>query len=161
MMITPQQYGKAFETEVHEYLYRTKSELLLNEKEIRNIDCTITAIDHLLVSNNTYYCFQDKWLKNNISNSDFNHFIKCVEKISEKNNHSYKIYAVYISNNDFSYIANKQFIEENNKYINGITNIEYVKINHPNKQTLFNYLNNFLYSNHIFLYDIDGDCIMI
>jgi hypothetical protein len=160
-MITPQQYGRNFETEVHEFLQKTKSDMLLSEKDIRNIDNTITAIDHLLVSNNIYYCFQDKWLKNNISNSDFNHFAKCVEKVSQLNNHNYKIYAVYLSNNDFSTIANKQFIEENNKYNNSISTIEYVKINSYDKKILFNKLYKFLHLNGVYMYDLDDDCIML
>jgi hypothetical protein len=160
-MLTPQQYGRNFETEIHEFLKKTKPDILLSEKDIRNIDNTITAIDHLLVSNNTYYCFQDKWLKNNISNSDFNHFAKCVEKVSQLNNHNYKIYAVYLSNNDFSTIANKQFIEENNKYNNSMSTIEYVKINSYDKKKLFNELYKLLHINGVYMYDADGDCIML
>ena len=158
-MITPQQFGKNFETEVHDFLSHTKYDILLNEKEIRNIDSTITAIDHLLCINDTIYCFQDKWLKNTISNSDFNHFIKCVENVSSTVNN--KIYAVYISNNDFSSIANKIFIEENNKYNNSGSNIEYIKINSFDKKILFKKLHYFLHLNNVFMYDEDGDSIMI
>ncbi len=159
-MLSPQANGRLFETEIHAFLYKTKYDVLLNEKEIRNIDNTITAIDHLLISNDVYYCFQDKWLKNNISNSDFNHFIKCVESVAKKINNN-KIYAIYLSNNDLSIIANKVFIEENNKYYRGETNTEYIKINSYDKKNVINKLHEFLHNNRVYVYDEDGDCIML
>jgi hypothetical protein len=131
----------------------------MNEKQIRNIDNTITAIDHLLISNDICYCFQDKWLKNSISNSDFNHFIKCVEAVSKKIHN--KIYAVYLSNKDLSSIANKVFIEENNKFFRGETNIHYIKINSNDKNEVIKNLHTFLHNNGVYVYDNDGDCNML
>ena len=164
-MLSAQQKGRLFETEVHEFLQRTNPEVLMTEKEIRNIDNTITAIDHLLISNDIYYCFQDKWLSSNISNSDFNHFTKCVEKIStiinSENDINCKVYAIYLSNTDFSSIALKQLNEENEKYNLGLSNIEYIKINHFYKNTLLLKLHTFLHSNNLYVYDINGDCMMI
>lgn len=159
-MLSAQQKGRDFENEVHEFLKRTNPDILMNEKEIRQIDCTVTAIDHLLVSNDVYYCFQDKWLNSTISNSDFNHFIKCVEKVSSRLNNN-KIYAIYLSNNDFSSIALKQFNEENEKYNKGLSNIEFIKINHFYKNTLFSKLHEFLHSKELYVYDNQGDCMMI
>ena len=159
-MFSPQLKGKIFENNIHNFLSKTRHELLMNETQIRAIDSTITAIDHLLVSNNVYYCFQDKILKTTISISDFNHFIKCVEKVSTKINHSCKIYAIYLSQTDFSSISNKQFNEENAKYKYGLSTIEYIKIIN-NKDSIIEYLQQFLYSNNIFSYDTEGDCLMI
>jgi hypothetical protein len=158
-MFSPQKNGIIFENEIHNFLSKTRYDLLLNETQIRKIDNTITAIDHLLVSNNIYFCFQDKRIKTNISNSNFNHFVKCVEKVSAKINHSCKIYAVYISFTDFSSIANKQFEEENVKYLGG-NNIEYIKIIANNKDVIINYLHHFLHNNQVFLYD-KTDCVML
>ncbi len=159
-MFSPQKNGMIFENDIHNFLSKTRHDILMNETQIRKIDNTITAIDHLLVSNNIYFCFQDKRLKTNISNSNFNHFIKCVEKVSAKINHSCKIYAIYLSFTDFSSIANKQLEEENAKYING-SNIEYIKIIGLSKDIIINKLEQLLYSNNIFSYDTDGDCVMI
>jgi len=159
-MLSAQSNGRLFETEIHAFLNKTKYDVLMNEKQIRNIDSTITAIDHLLISNDIYYCFQDKWLKTSISNSDFNHFIKCIESVAKKINNNL-IYAIYLSNNDLSSIANKVFIEENNKFLRGETNIQYIKINDNNKNTVIKKLHEFLQINGIYIYDEDGDCEML
>lgn len=158
-MVSAQVYGKLFENEIHEILHKTKHDVLLNEKEIRQKDATITAIDHLLIANNICLCFQDKWISTTVSNSNFNHFAKSVEKIAA--NINMKVYAVYVSNTDLSSIANKLFEEENNKFKSGQSNIEYIKINNTIKPKLFNQLYNFLYSHYIFMYDKDDDCIML
>jgi hypothetical protein len=159
-MVSAQAHGIQFENEVHKLLQNTKHDVLLNEKEIRKQEPTITAIDHLLIANNICFCFQDKWLKTNISNSNFNHFSKCVEKVAIKLNNSMKIYGVYICNNDFSSIANKQLEEENNKYKLGQSIIEYIKINNMVKDVIYDTIQKLLHSNNIFMYDKDGDCIM-
>ena len=160
-MFTPQVKGKIFENSIHNFLSKTRSEILMNETQVRAIDNTITAIDHLLVSNNVYYCFQDKMLKTTISISDFNHFIKCVEKVSAKLNNSCKIYAIYLSQTDFSSVSNKQLEDENKKYNEGTSNIEYIKVINHTTTSIINNLQQFLYSNYVFSYDSDGDCIMI
>jgi hypothetical protein len=162
-MVSAQAYGIQFENEIHAFLNQTKYDFLLNEKEIRQYDSTITAIDHLLIINNMCFCIHirfanNKWLSTTISNSNFNHFCKCVEKVATKIN-TMKIYGIYISNNDFSSIANKQLEDENNKTAQ--SNIEYIKINHTNKTMLFDKLHKFLYAKHIFIYDKDNDCVMI
>ena len=159
-MYSPQKNGIIFENNIHNFLSKTQHNILMNETQIRAIDNTITAIDHLLVSNDVYYCFQDKILKTTISISDFNHFIKCVEKVSTKLNHNYKIYAIYLSQTEFSSVANKQFNDENTKYIDGISTIEYIKIIN-NKDAIIKNLQDFLYNNNVFSYDNDGDCLMI
>ncbi len=153
--MSAQAYGKQFESEVHAVLTKTKPDLLLNETQIRKQYPTITAIDHLLLIDDICFCFQDKWLSSNISISDFNHFSKCVEttaKIIDT-----KLFAVYVSNVEFSNIADKQLNEENNKN----NNIEYVKINGPDKKTVLKNLQYFLHAKHVFSYDEDGDTIML
>jgi hypothetical protein len=160
-MFSPQVKGKIFENDIHKFLSNTRSDILLNETQIRAIDSTITAIDHLLYSDNVYYCIQDKRLKTPISISDFNHFIKCVEKVSTTINHSSKIYAIYLSFTEFSSVANKQLEEENKKYNEGNSNIEYIKVVNQTTDSIIKHLQYFLYSNYVFSYDADGDCIMI
>lgn len=160
-MFTPQKNGMIFENDIHYFLSKTRHEILMNETQIRKIDNTITAIDHVLVSNNIYYCFQDKRLKTNVSISNFNHFVKCVEKVSGKINNSCKIYAIYLSFTDFSSIANKQFDEENAKYKEGSSSIEYIKIIYHSTDSIIKHLQHFLYSNNIYSYDMDGDCDML
>jgi hypothetical protein len=158
MYLSPQKYGKIFESEIHEFLNKTNC-TLLNETQIRKYDNTITAIDHMLFANDICFCFQDKWLKTSISNSDFNHFAKCVEKVSTNIIHI--IYAIYISNNNFSSIAEKIFNEENDKFIVGTSKIKYIKINSTEKKTIFKELHYLLHSNNVFIYDYDDDCIML
>ncbi len=156
MFLTPQAHGKQFESEIHAILTKTKPDFLLNETEIRKQYPAIKAIDHLLIIDDTCYCFQDKWLSSNISNSNFNHFSKCVEEISKLIDKY--IYAVYISNVDFSSIADIQFNNENRK---SNKKIEYVKINDCNKKNIFEKLQYFLHSNNVFSYDEDDDIIML
>ena len=158
-MLSAQMNGIVFERDIHKFLSKTRHDILLTETQVRKVDNTITAIDHLLVANNVHYCFQDKRLSSKISNSDFNHFVKCVEKVSAKTDD--KIVAVYLSFTDFSSIANKQLEEENAKYLNGTSKIEYVKINDVDFKSIKNNLQYFLHSNNIFLYDEEGDCIML
>lgn len=160
-MFSPQANGMIFEKEIHKFLSNTRAEVLMSEKEIRAIDKTITAIDHLLYDNNVYYCFQDKKLRTPIAISDFNHFVKCVEKVSVSINHSFKIYAIYLTFTDFSGVANKQLEDENRKYYEGFSNIEYIKIFSHTTEHIIRNLQYFLYSNYVFSYDEDGDCIMI
>ena len=80
----------------------------------------------MLFANNICFCFQDKWLKTSISNSNFNHFCKCVEKVANKISNT--IYAIYISNTNFSSIAQILFNEENDKFKSGTSKIKYIKI---------------------------------
>lgn len=154
--MSAQAYGRQFESEIHAFLTKTKPDFLLNETEIRKHYPAITAIDHLLISNDICYCFQDKWLSSNISNSNFNHFSKCVEEVAKLINKY--IYAVYISNVDFSSIADIQFNNENSK---PNRQIEYVKINDSNKKNIFKKLQYFLHSNNVFVYDDEGDTVML
>lgn len=162
-MISAQVHGIKFENEIHQLLNKTKPDVLLTEKQIRQKYPTITAIDHLLIANNICFCFHIrnaniKWLTT-ISNSSFNHFSKCVETVASKIINM-KVYGIYISNNDFSSIAEKQLQEENNKFKLGHSNIEYIKINNSSKDNIFNSIHNLLHSNNIFMYDTDNDCIM-
>lgn len=158
-MYSPQMNGIIFEKDIHKFLSKSRYQMLLTETEVRRIDNTITAIDHLLVVNDVYYCFQDKRMKSTISNSDFNHFIKCVEKVSAKTENP--VVAVYLSFTDFSSVANKQLEEENTKYDEGKTKIKFVKINNYDYKLIKKDLQYFLHCNNIFLYDDDGDCMML
>ena len=158
-MLSPQIHGKIFESDIHSFLTKTRQHLL-NEAEIRKYDSTITAIDHMLFANNICFCFQDKWLKTSISNSNFNHFCKCVEKVANKISNT--IYAIYISNTNFSSIAQILFNEENDKFKSGTSKIKYIKINNNNnKEIIFKELQELLYSNNIYIYDTDNDCLML
>ena len=65
---------------------------------------------------------------------------------------------MYISNVDFSSIADIQFNNENSK---PNKKIEYVKINDYNKINIFKKLQYFLHSNNVFSYDEDDDIIML
>ena len=56
-MLNAQSNGKLFENEIHSFLNRTKHDVLMNEKQIRQIDNTITAIDHLLIINDICYFY--------------------------------------------------------------------------------------------------------
>jgi len=156
-----QNAGKVFEKNIHEMLSKTRHSLLMNETEIRRQDSTITAIDHLLIINNNIYCFQDKLISTAVSNSTFNHFIKCVDNLASKFDKSYNIYAVYISSSEFSSISLKQLNSENEKYTNNQSNIQYIKIINTDKYELINTVRMFLYSHGIFIYDNDGDCDMV
>ncbi len=158
MFLTPQYKGRLFEKSVHKTLEQVRNAKLYNETEIRAIDKLITAIDHLLIYENNVFCFQDKLQKSNISNSIFNHFIKCVEMVANYYNNSqsgynYNIYGIYVTNAKFSSIALMQLESENKK--NNNINIRYFKFDSIED------IINFLHINGIFMYDTDGDAIIL
>ena len=80
-MLSPQQIGINFETDVHDFLYKTNLELL-REKDIRNkYGQHISAIDHLINDDNLCIMIQTKYENTNVSISKMNHFIKCTQDI--------------------------------------------------------------------------------
>ena len=103
--------------------------------------------------NNICLCFQDKYQKTSISNSQVGHFITCVNNISDLLNK--KCIGIFISNIDFSSISKQQIEVENNKQKN-----EFNIIFDNNYVQLIKKILNYFYSNGIWLYDGD-DCMMI
>ena len=55
----------------------------------------------------------------------------------------------------------QRYYDRMQKYNKGLSNIEFIKINHFYKNTLFSKLHTFLHSKELFIYDNQGDCMMI
>ena len=157
--ITPQTNGRIFESKVQNVLEQTRIKVL-NELEVKRLyGNNITAVDHMMIYNNTCYCFQDKWVNNSISISDFNHFTKCVEYIASSNN-MYGV-GIYISNKALSLPSKTQLETENHKFQSGQSRTIFHSISDLNEYKLLDKIHMFLHHTYqIVMYDKDGDCIM-
>lgn len=151
--MTQQQNGRDFENKIHKLLLKTKLKVLREIDIKQKYGQNITGIDHMIEFNNICLCFQDKYQKTSISNSQVGHFITCVNNISDLLNK--KCIGIFISNIDFSSISKQQIEVENNKQKN-----EFNIIFDNNYVQLIKKILNYFYSNGIWLYDGD-DCMMI
>lgn len=145
---TPQQNGREFELIIHNLLLQTKCNVY-SERYIRKRYSHITGIDHILEYNNLMFCFQDKWLKYNISNRDINHFNAGIQDL--KNIHqNYHFIAIYLSKTPLSKEAQKIAYQYN-----------IISINSFDINIIIRKLMEFLYGFTIYCYDNDNDIIMI
>lgn len=142
--------GKKFEKEIHQYLKKTHLRVF-SEIEIRQIHSYITGIDHLIPHGNYFFCFQTKWSKNTISNSQINHFISGIEQLKEKYPNNIFI-GIYISKSSLSKPA-KDIIDSNSR-------LQIYSICNEDKTIIFNELSMFLHEFKIWTYDEHSDAIM-
>ena len=143
--------GKNFEKEIQKHLEKTHLHVF-SEKEIRQAYSYITCIDHLIQYGNYVFCFQDKWSKNTISNSQINHFISGIGQLKEE--YPNKIFiGIYISKNSLSKPA-KDIINSNSR-------LQIYSIYNEDKTIIFNELSIFLHEFKIWTYDEHSDAIMI
>ena len=163
-MVTPQKNGFLFEDKMQFRLENTKIKIY-REKEIKQIyGKNITAIDHLFydVEKQILVCVQCKWLSSKVSNSQFNHFVSCVNTIVNDNKTSKVklVLGLYVSNNGLSSSATPQLEIENNKFDKYQTNIKYYDIFDDNENYLLDKVLYFIHNYKFYTYDYQGDVII-
>lgn len=152
-MLRLQKFGLEFENEIHNILSKTKLQVLSEKEIVKKYSRINNGIDHLMYANNYIICIQTKWTKANPDLSKINHFIKCVDNISQIE--KIKCIGIYLSKQKITSIANNAFEFENKKNLN-----HYLSINGEDKKTIINSLTKLLYENEIYLYD-DETVIML
>jgi len=149
-----QKDGYDFENRINSILLLTKKQVL-REKDIKQYyGIDITAVDHLIFTDNYIYCFQDKWRNSKPPSPDIIHFIKNVNDISKIENK--KCIGVYISKMDLSKPSQTAIDRENSN-----NNNYFVSICDNLQNNIFYKLEKFLYNNKLWLYDTNDDCIML
>lgn len=160
---TPQKKGCNFEQKLHDILEQTKCKILREADIKRKYGVNVSGIDHLIYHKKIIICMQDKWQSKTISIGDFNHFSKCVEEIS-KHPDSVNIInfiAIYASNQNLSANSREQFDKENERYRNKTSKIRYYTCYDSDENVIISKLQHFLHKNCIFLYDAEGDSLMV
>jgi hypothetical protein len=150
--MTPQEEGIAFENKVQNSLEQSQK-TIFREKHVKQyFGNDITAIDHLIISDNLCIAIQDKWQNKKPSVDQINHFILCVKNVKQKINK--KIIGLYLSNLELSQPSQNAFDR------NSTNNCNFVSIYSENQNILLHKLMKFLYLNGIFYYEDDGSTIM-
>jgi len=148
--------GFIFESKIQNILESTKYQVF-SEHKVRSIfGSSITAIDHLLITDNILFAFQDKWIKSKPSVDQIHHFIHCVSNVYEKTNK--QIIGIYLSKNILSKPSQQSFDYINN---NSTKQIYFFSIHNNNEEDcslLLYKLMEMLYSYNINYYD-DDNCI--
>ena len=160
-MVTPQKNGILFEDKMQVRLETTKLKIY-REKDVKHrYGKHITAIDHLFYNDDILICIQDKWLSNKVSNSQFNHFVTCVNTIANDNKKNYKlVLGLYVSNNGLSSCAIPQLDKENDKFDNYQSNVKFYDIFDENEKYLLDKVLYFIHNYKFYAYDYQGDFIM-
>ena len=152
--LTNQQLGMKFEDKIHNFLSRTKRNVLREIDVKRRFGQSISGIDHFIEFDNICLCLQDKLLSKTITNSQVGHFITCVNNISAMT--MKKCIGIFISNVDFSLVSKQQINLENSKNSNYFSIIFNSDFNQLKRDIMM-----YLYNNNIFMYDDSGDSMMI
>jgi hypothetical protein len=154
--------GLKFESKIQNVLETTKYKVLTEHQVTSTFGISITAIDHLLYTDNIYFAFQDKWTKSKPSVDQIHHFIHCVNNVYEKTNK--QIIGIYLSKNILSKPSQQSFdcINNNNNNIN--KKIRFFSIHNNNNDDdcslLLHKLMELLYSYDINYYDNDDSIKM-
>lgn len=154
--ITNREIGIQFEKNIQSILESTKYEVL-NETNVRSkYGNHNSCIDHLIITNNYIIAFQDKWTTKKPGISNINHFIQCVNNISQILNK--KCLAIYLSKQCITKVSQISFDLQNEKKKN-----YFICISDENFNILYNKLMKFLYSYEIYYYDDDNydNCIVM
>lgn len=151
--LNSRELGIEFEKRIQWILEKTHLPVL-NETSVRSkYGNHISAIDHLIEKNDFLFAFQDKWRGSKPGIESINHFIQCVNKISETT--TKKCIGIYLSQQPLTAGSKMAFLEENSKNKNVFTSISN---NEP--KLLFRELMLFLYSYSIYYFESDGSTIM-
>ena len=147
-------YGLVFENNLHKQLKMTKYPVY-NQQEIMNMyGNNITGIDNMIVLDYGFLCIQHKYCKEYINIAQTNHFTQTVNTLSQMINAPcigiYLSRGKYLEQNDNIIFANNQMNMNNFIAIYGNTEKE-----------LINNLTEYLYSIQVYMYDNQGDCIML
>ena len=147
-------YGLIFENNIHKHLKMTIYPVY-NEREIMNMYGNhITAIDHMIMLDYGCLCIQDKYSKEPINITQTNHFIQTVNTVSQIIN--VPCIGIYLSRSKLTGLSNNPFVANNHM---NMTN--FIEINGNTEKELINNLTEYLYSIQVYMYDNQGDCIML
>jgi hypothetical protein len=153
--MTPQERGRQFETNIHNFLLKT-NKVVLREKDIKHEHGgNISGIDHFIDCGTYGLCIQDKLQKIKITTSQVGHFICCVNNLSKKIGK--KCIGIFITNKPFSPFAEKQILDENNTNHSNNFDIIY----DDNFNILCDKIMCYFYKKHIWFYEPNGDSVMI
>jgi len=150
------QNGFAFEHGIQKILEMTHYQVLSETDVKRQFGKDITAIDHLLVTDNFCIAFQDKWRQTKAPNSDINHFIQCVNTIQEII--GIICLGIYLSQKSLTSVSQMAFDRQNEKHQNFK---KFMSIHSESLSTIYEVLMETLYSYDIYYYDDDGDLQMM
>ncbi len=146
--------GIIFENNVHKQLKKTKYPVY-NELEVMNMFGNhITGIDHMIILDNMCICIQDKYCKVPINITNTSHFTQTVNIISQIINRP--CIGIYLSYDKFVGQNNKAFFPNNQMIMNN-----FIAIYGNTEKNLISNLMEYLYSINIYMYESDGDCIML
>lgn len=148
--------GFAFERGIQQILEMTRHQVLSETDIRRQFGKDITAIDHLLITDNFYIAFQDKWRQTKVPNCDINHFIQCVNTIEDTI--GIICLGIYLSKKSLTSISQIAFDRQNKKQ--QMFN-KFISIHSESLSTIYDILMKTLYSYNIYYYDDDGALQMI
>lgn len=152
--MNPSTYGIIFENYVHKELKKTRLSVYTEHEIINTFGNHITAIDHMIVLDNINICIQDKYCKDTINITQVSHFMQTVNTVSQIMNKP--CIGIYLSKSKLTGPSNNAFTINNQMNIN-----QFIEINGNTEKELINNLMEYLYSIQIYMYDNDGDCIML
>jgi hypothetical protein len=153
--MTPQDKGREFEKYIHEQILSKIEYPIFSEAEICNkYGSNNKGIDHLIETADSIICIQDKHVNSKIPLDKINHFITCVNNVSNKSGK--KAIGLYISLEGITKPSQNSFDDQNEKGYN-----YFVSIFNNNEIKLFQKLKDFLYYHKIYMYDNDGSAIML
>ena len=146
--------GMIFENVVHRQLLKTRQQVYREVDVIKKFGKHITAIDHMMDLPDVSICIQDKFQKNSISIDKTCHFIQNVNMVSHILNK--KCVGIYLTKSLLSKPSQDAFLNENKKNQNA-----FIMIYGENQEILIKNLSKYFYQNGVYMYDSEGDCIMI
>ncbi len=147
-------YGLVFENNVHKQLKMTKFPVY-NQKEIINMFGNhITAIDHIIVLDYGCLCIQYKYYKDNINIAHINNFMQTVNTLSQMIN--VPCMGIYLSHGKYLGQDNNVIFANNQMNMNN-----FIVIYGKTEKELIDNLTEYLYSIQVYMYDNQGDCIML
>jgi hypothetical protein len=147
-------YGLVFEKNLHKQLKMTKYPVY-NQTEIMNVlGNHITAIDNMIVLDYGCLCIQHKYCRDNINIAQTNYFTQTVNTVSQLINKP--CIGIYLSRDKYLGQDNNLIFANNQMNMNN-----FIAIYGNTEKELINNLTEYLYSIQVYMYDSDGDCIML
>lgn len=148
----PQDKGREFENNVHSLLKQTNKKILREAAVKSTYGKNISAIDHLIISDEFFITIQDKLEKTRPCISKIHHFIKSTEVVSDIAKK--ECIGIYLSKEELSKPSKDAFVYENNR------KRKFISITGPTENEMIENLYKYLHKLKIFRYDMDGSCIM-
>jgi hypothetical protein len=114
----------------------------------------ITSIDHMIVLDYGCLCIQDKYYKETINMIKTNNFTQTVNNLSQIINGP--CIGIYLSHGKYVGQNNNAFFANNHMNMNN-----FITIYGNTEKELIDNLAEYLYSIQVYMYDNEGDCIML